>query len=131
MGTRIRRCDFKSLVNPEQRYRAWHRSEEELPFALGEVQFVQVAEDTWIANMIAQRDVRTINGIPPIRYNALRKALQRVAEEANRIGASIHMPRIGCGLAGGTWDEVGTIVQQELADKGIAVTVYDFPTAQK
>lgn len=81
--------------------------------------------------MIAQRDVRTINGIPPIRYNALRKALQRVAEEANRIGASIHMPRIGCGLAGGTWDEVGTIVQQELADKGIAVTVYDFPTAQK
>jgi O-acetyl-ADP-ribose deacetylase (regulator of RNase III) len=115
---------------PEKRYRAWRRGEEKSAFALGEVQFVQVEDDTWIANMIAQRDVRTINGIPPIRYDALRKALQRVAEEALARNASTHMPRIGCGLAGGTWDEVEQIVEQELIDKGVPVTVYD-PSASK
>jgi hypothetical protein len=37
------------------------------------------------------------------------------------------MPRIGCGLAGGNWDTVGAIVEQELGRQGVAVTVYDLP----
>jgi hypothetical protein len=35
------------------------------------------------------------------------------------------MPRIGCGLAGGTWDKVEPIVLKELA--GLDVFVYDMP----
>jgi hypothetical protein len=35
------------------------------------------------------------------------------------------MPRIGCGLAGGKWEEVGRIVEEELLNNGVAVTVYD------
>jgi O-acetyl-ADP-ribose deacetylase (regulator of RNase III) len=56
----------------------------------------------------------------------VRDGLRRVAEFAQAKAASIHMPRIGCGLAGGTWDEVGRLVQEELADKEIEVHVYDF-----
>ena len=110
---------------PEQCYRAWHRGREERLFALGEVQFVPVGKDTWVANLIGQRNVRTLNGVPPVRYDAIRRGLQRVAEEALRLGASVHMPRIGCGLAGGLWEEAGKIVEEELANKGISVTVYD------
>lgn len=39
--------------------------------------------------------------------------------------ASIHMPRIGCGLAGGKWEVIEQIIKEELIDKEIAVTVYD------
>jgi O-acetyl-ADP-ribose deacetylase (regulator of RNase III) len=60
-----------------------------------------------------------------VRYDAITKGLQRVAEEARRIGASVHMPRIGCGLAGGNWEEVGRIVEQQLVNNGVPVTVYD------
>jgi hypothetical protein len=50
-----------------------------------------------------------------------------VALEARRLQASVHMPRIGCGLAGGDWEVVGKIVEEELANTGVPVTVYDFP----
>ena len=100
----------------------------ESPFALGEVQFVQVSAVLWVANLVGQRDVRTVDGIPPVRYEAIRKGLQRVAQEARRLNASVHMPRIGCGLAGGKWEEVGKIVEEELANNGVQVTVYDLPS---
>ncbi len=112
---------------PEMRYLAWHHSHEKQPFALGEVQFVEVEPDTWVANLIGQHDIRPREGVPPIRYQALREGLRRVAEEARRLNASVHMPRIGCGLAGGTWDQVGPIIEEELASKDIPVTVYDLP----
>lgn len=118
----------KRWPQPEQRYRAWHRREESAPFALGEVQFVQVTDDIWVANLIGQRDVRPSDGIPPVRYQAIRKGLNRIATEAACLGASVHMPRIGCGLAGGKWEEVGKIVEEELS--GIAVTVYDLAPTQ-
>jgi hypothetical protein len=51
-----------------------------------------------------------------------------VAAEAQRLAATVHMPRIGCGLAGGRWEEVGAIVEEELASRGVAVTVYDLPS---
>jgi O-acetyl-ADP-ribose deacetylase (regulator of RNase III) len=113
---------------PEQRYRAWHRGETSQPFALGQVQFVQVASDIWVANLIGQRDIRTCAGVPPIRYDALRQGLRTVSSETQRLSATVHMPRIGCGLAGGRWEEVGVIIEQELMCHGVAVTVYDLPT---
>jgi len=115
----------KRWPEPELRYRAWHRGGESIPFALGEVQLVQVSGDVWVANMIGQRDVRVVGGIPPVRYEAMRTGLKRVAAEARRLNASVHMPRIGCGLAGGKWEEVERIVEEELVNNGVAVKVYD------
>jgi O-acetyl-ADP-ribose deacetylase (regulator of RNase III) len=109
----------------ERGYREWHKSSGELPFELGQVQFVQVEPAVWVANLIGQRGVTGSRGVPPIRYDAVREGLARVASFAAQHGASVHMPRIGCGLAGGTWEEVGRLVEEELAEKGVAVTVYD------
>jgi len=115
----------KKWPESEQRYRAWFRGEVKQPFALGEVQFVQVSNDIWVANLIGQRNVRSVNDVPPVRYDAIRIGLQRVASEALQLRASVHLPRIGCGLAGGNWEEVGNIVEENLINRGIAVTVYD------
>ncbi|MEU8679992.1 hypothetical protein [Streptomyces sp. NPDC048611] len=49
----------------------------------------------------------------------------RVAGKAQELGASVHMPRIGCGLAGGTWSRVEPLVAARLTRCGIPVTVYD------
>jgi hypothetical protein len=49
-----------------------------------------------------------------------------VAEKARELNASVHMPRIGCGLAGGKWEKIEPIIQKHLCDGGIDVTVYDF-----
>ena len=111
---------------PEARFKAWYRGEEQQAFALGEVQFVQVAENLWVANLIGQRDIRAAKGVPPVRYESIREGLKKVALEARRLGASVHMPRIGCGLAGGDWQLVGKMVEEELVSVDVPVTVYDF-----
>lgn len=110
---------------PERQYREWFASKEN--FALGQVQFVQVEEHTWVANIIGQRDTRKdAAGNPPIRYDAVAAGLGKVGQFARERGAAVHMPRIGCGLAGGTWDQIEPLIQAHLSAKDIAVTVYDF-----
>ncbi len=109
---------------PEQSFRNWYASKDK--FALGEVQFVKVEDDIWIANLIGQRDIKGgKDGIPPVRYEAVSTGLSKVASMALQINATVHMPRIGCGLAGGSWDKMEKIIHTQLIDKRIRVTVYD------
>src|SRR5689334_10585009 len=78
---------------PEERYLAWFRGEETQPFALGEVQFVPVEENLWVANLIGQHGLRRRRNRHPVRYDAIRQGLQRVAEQALSLGVVVHMPR--------------------------------------
>jgi O-acetyl-ADP-ribose deacetylase (regulator of RNase III) len=110
---------------PEKEYRAWHRDRAANDFGLGAVQFVQVERYVWVANMIGQRGIRTGSKGVPVRYDAIDTALGLLAERAAELGASVHMPRIGCGLAGGKWSRVEPLVTERLVRRGIAVTVYD------
>lgn len=110
---------------PEESYRSWFRGETEIPFELGQVQFVQVEDKILVANLLAQHDIIPRSGIPPVRYDAVRQCLEKVAMKALILNASVHMPRIGCGLAGGKWEEIESIVSDTLVSQGIKVTVYD------
>ncbi|MBB6048927.1 Appr-1-p processing protein [Armatimonas rosea] len=112
---------------PERAYRKWHAERAHNDFGLGAVQFVEVKPgELWVANLIGQRGIKTGSKGVPIRYDALSEGLEKVAEKALERGASIHLPRIGCGLAGGDWSRVEPLLQKVLCTKDIAVTVYDF-----
>jgi len=115
---------------PEKRYRAWHRGEGPHPFTLGQVQFVRVEDALWVANLIGQHGTGFRDGRPPVRYDAIREGLRTIATKAIALGASVHMPRIGCGLAGGKWEQVERIVEQELTAAHVPATVYDLPKCQ-
>ncbi|WP_338702440.1 macro domain-containing protein [Streptomyces sp. Q6] len=110
---------------PEKAYRRWHRERAANDFGLGAVQFVRVEPHLWVANLIGQRGIRTGSQGAPVRYEAIAEGLGAVAEQATALGASVHMPRIGCGLAGGTWERVEPLVVERVAARGIPVTVYD------
>lgn len=111
---------------PEAHFRAWHAGETPgTPlFELGAVQLVEVAPDLFVANLVGQRGTRSKGGVPPIRHDAILAGLRVVAAHAEHRGASVHMPRIGCGLAGGRWADVEALVAEALVDH--QVTVYDF-----
>lgn len=111
---------------PEAAYRRWHRERAKNDFGLGAVQLVQVAPYTWVANMIGQHGMRTGSKGVPVRYEAIDTALAALADKAVELGASVHMPRIGCGLAGGKWSRVEPLISERLVARGIAVMVYDF-----
>ena len=110
---------------PEKAYRAWHRARARNDFGLGAVQLIQVAPDKWVANMIGQHGTRTGSQGPPIRYPAVESCLAGLATHAEHLGASVHMPRIGCGLAGGTWARIEPLITAALSARDIPVTVYD------
>ncbi|MGX1026554.1 macro domain-containing protein [Streptomyces sp. SAI-097] len=110
---------------PEAAYRAWHRDRASNDFGLGAVRFVQVEPYLWVANMIGRRGTRTGSKGVPVRYEAIDTALGGLADKAAELDASVHMPRIGCGLAGGKWSRVEPLRSDRLARRGIPVTVYD------
>lgn len=115
----------KRWEEPEKHYREWFKSKD--GFLLGEVQFVKVETDVWVANMIGQHKInKDENGNAPIRYEAVLSALTKVGYFALQNNASVHMPRIGCGLAGGKWEEIEPLITSALLQKNVSVTVYDF-----
>lgn len=112
----------KKWKEPEQNYREWYRSDD-VSFSLGNIRVVPTKrQDISVANMIAQKGF----GGVAVKYDMLRKCLAQLAVVALEQGASIHMPLIGCGLAGGSWNKVEPIIEEELCQKGIEVTVYQF-----
>src|SRR4051812_13788642 len=67
---------------PEAEYREWFKSGKD--FTLGAVQYVRVAPDTWVANIIGQHGMnKDKQGNPPIRYEAVLRGLFAVEEFAH------------------------------------------------
>lgn len=117
---------------PEAAYQHWHHDRAHNDFELGATQLVQVTPDTWVANMIGQHGIKTSRSTgAPIRYDAVRQCLRHLATHAAGLDASVHMPRIGVGLAGGSWDCVEPLITGELVDRGINVTIYDLASVRK
>jgi O-acetyl-ADP-ribose deacetylase (regulator of RNase III) len=111
---------------PERAYRDWHRHRAANDFGLGATQLVPVRPDTWVANMIGQHGMRTGSKGPPVRYDAIARCLTALADHAVRLDAGVHMPRIGCGLAGGRWERIEPIIADTLLARNVSTTVYDF-----
>lgn len=117
----------KGFVVPlGKKYPAARESYLNMPhYELGQVDFIQATKDIMIANMIAQEGIYPIAGVPPIRYNALSLCLTRISIPAIKMKASVHMPRIGCGLAKGDWRIVEELINFYMDD--VDVYVYDLP----
>jgi hypothetical protein len=81
---------------------------------LGDTQFIQVASDICIGNMIAQHDIKWQGKIPPIRYEALKKCLKTVYDKALSDNFSVSSPRFGCVLAGGEWSIIEKIIKEAM-----------------
>lgn len=130
---------------PEKQYREWfkwsknsnsyygndcydHYGTDFPEFCLGNVIFSAFTDkNTRVANMIAQHDViNGTDGTPPIRYESLELCLEKVAKEALRTNASVHMPKIGAGLAGGDWNIIEKVIIKTLIRKEIPTFVYNF-----
>lgn len=56
-------------------------------------------------------------------YSAVRKLLRSLHKDFRRDWV-LGMPLLGCGLAGGDWERLAAIVDEELIQRGRAVNVY-------
>lgn len=95
---------------------------------LGNVHSAEIDADLSIVHMVAQRGFGQ-SGSPRIRYAALGDALGQLREIAYSQSASVHMPRIGTGQAGGNWELIRDLIDEHLVRRGIPVSVYVPPGA--
>lgn len=101
------------LPEPERQYNAWGKlCKGNLP--LGKSQVIQIDHGVWVINMIAQHDTQVIDGVPPIRIEALRCCLTSVNDFAKENGATVHAPRIGAVRSGGRWEDIERVILSTL-----------------
>lgn len=87
-------------------YRIKHVKENWL---LGQIQVVQVEQARYIANMATQIEYGTDK--QQVNYYAVKTCLEKLFEFCSKKElTSVAIPKIGCGLGGGDWKEVHTIL---------------------
>ena len=113
----------KIWPSAESEYRKWHSGGDN--FRLGEVQFVYPKDSIIIANMLAQDGYKSEHNPTPVSYTDLISCLMKISKKYKY--HNIHMPKIGCGLGGGDWNVIQKAINLILVNKGISVTVYEYP----
>lgn len=93
---------------------------------LGTVHFARVNDNLTIASLVGQSGFGP-SATPRIRYQALEQCFEKVKDFSVKESADVHLPRIGTGGAGASWEAVEEILRSVLVDAGISVTVYDTP----
>lgn len=94
---------------------------------LGNVQYLRCEDGTVVANCFSQDDARLDypkGRIAPLTdYNAMLSCFMNVLQTALNIEKDVYMPyKIGCGIAGGDWRKVRSIINEVFA--GSPVNVY-------
>lgn len=59
---------------------------------------------------------------PNLDYEALTICLRKINNTFK--GLHIGLPQIGCGIAGGDWERVKSIIQKELVDMNVTIVIY-------
>jgi len=95
-------------------------------FFLGNVHISAISDELSVLHMIAQRGYGP-SVKPRIRYAALKDCLEKLKGIALSRGASVHMPRIGTGYAGGNWSYILELIDEILVRSNIDVTIYTLP----
>jgi O-acetyl-ADP-ribose deacetylase (regulator of RNase III) len=98
---------------------------------LGTIDYEQISleiiNNTWssinkfltVVNCYSQYDYGREKNVKYVDYDALRLCLRKINFTFR--GDSIGLPRIGCGLAGGDWEVVKKIIEEELTDMNATV----------
>lgn len=95
----------KYFLNPEMLY--------------GNIAFIQVTDKLYVSNLFSQVGLIKADRISPTDYGLLKECLIKTIEKRNEIYETsnimyeIYLPfKIGCGLAGGSWEEVLKIISE-------------------
>lgn len=113
----------KKWPHAQAEFRQWAYDRQNLK--LGNIHAANIRPDLSLVSLIAQHGFGKPTSGPRVRYGQLFSALEKVGELAIKENASVHMPRIGTGEAGGSWEIIEGIVRETLTARGVRVNVYD------
>jgi O-acetyl-ADP-ribose deacetylase (regulator of RNase III) len=132
-GSGIAGSIAKKWPHVKKKYHSWNTDLPE-PFVLGQIQIVKAEANTFVCNLIGQRDIGGFQigskFIPPVRYEAIEEGFYRLLDRVEKFNGpekiSIHAPLLGTGLAGGNIDEIYIIANVVFGQSDIEFTFYAF-----
>lgn len=84
----------------------------------------------YISNMVCMNGLfHRINNPAPLCNDSLKECLRQTKVYAKDLGAQVHMPRIGSGLARGDWNTIRGIIEDVFGES--EVFVWDIETKQE
>lgn len=99
--------------------------------SLGNIHSVNVPATTGVqvsvVSLVAQAGYGP-SATPRLSYVALAETLTKLADVAATAGATVHIPRIGAGQAGGRWDLIESAIERSLLARNVPVVVYTLPS---
>lgn len=108
-------------------YRAYLTKHIDEGWKIGDCQIVDLIDNTHkIANLATQYGYGYANNQKVfVNYDALRNAIALLFKYCINQNLSVAMPRIGAGLAGGNWDYIKEIIEEEASKyPNLDITVY-------
>lgn len=81
---------------------------------MGKVLYVEVEPGLWIANIVGQQFYGNAPGKVYTSYEALEMGFNSIKHFASNNNLDVHYPTIGCGLGGGDWTRVSSIISASL-----------------
>jgi O-acetyl-ADP-ribose deacetylase (regulator of RNase III) len=114
----------KKWPKVQREFQIWAESGSNL--RLGNSHLSRVSENLSIFQMIAQKGYGASEQ-QRLRYKALSECLKVLSMTAKENSATVHMPKIGTGYAGGNWDIISELIDETLVKQGVDVTIYELP----
>ena len=81
-----------------------------------------VVKDLIILNAYTQFDYKWHDDTPPVDYTAIESVFKKINHDFK--GKKVGIPLIGSGLAGGYWDEISEIIDNETKDLNITIVEF-------
>lgn len=89
---------------------------------LGKCQLVFIEGDLVVANLFTQYSVATYPGEVVVDYQAIRSAFSYLKYYTYEV---INIPKIGAGLAGGDWNIIEQIINEEMGERKVICWTLD------
>jgi O-acetyl-ADP-ribose deacetylase (regulator of RNase III) len=115
----------KKWPDVQEDFKIWAEANKN-DFRLGAIRVSTHDPGISVISMVAQRGYGPSEH-PRIRYTALEKCLEKLADYAIEEGRSIHMPKIGTGYGGGNWDVIEELIDRKICSRGLPVLIYQLP----
>lgn len=93
---------------------------------LGWNDYIEVEPGLVVCSMVAQ----TLDHRFPLSMPALEDCLMDLAKQAKADKTTVHLPRIGCGLAGGHWEDIKHLIGAAEFESRTNWYVYTLPNEQ-
>lgn len=106
-----------------QVFAAYKELHDKFGLTLGTIQAVKLEDDLYVVNAMTQFDYGTDR--VHVDYDAVRKCFKEVRRLAEITGLPVKYPLIGCGLAGGDWNIVSKIIEEEMHGMEHQLYVYN------